>query len=224
MGKAKAITIAAVLLLSGAFAIGGIIVPPTENIDPLEDDSQYAYGENIGWLNFEPSEGPGVTVNESSVSGYVWAQNIGWINLSPAAYGGVFNDGTGVLSGYAWGQNVGWINFNPTVPDDPTHYGVIIDADGNFAGWAWGQNIGWIHFQSAIPVAYKVQTSWVPTGSTPVCVVDFNDLSGFCGAWLEAGAELPWDLSGSGGVDFKDYCVLAGNWLQECPEGWPLED
>ncbi len=26
-----------------------------ENIDPYEDGSQYAYGENVGWLNFEPS-------------------------------------------------------------------------------------------------------------------------------------------------------------------------
>ena len=25
-----------------------------ENIDPNEDGSQYAYGENVGWLNFEP--------------------------------------------------------------------------------------------------------------------------------------------------------------------------
>ena len=26
-----------------------------ENIDPNEDGSQYAYGENIGWVNFEPN-------------------------------------------------------------------------------------------------------------------------------------------------------------------------
>lgn len=26
-----------------------------ENIDPNEDGSQYAYGENVGWVNFEPS-------------------------------------------------------------------------------------------------------------------------------------------------------------------------
>ena len=25
-----------------------------ENIDPYEDGSQYAYGENVGWVNFEP--------------------------------------------------------------------------------------------------------------------------------------------------------------------------
>jgi hypothetical protein len=123
-----------------------------ENIDPLNDGSQYAYGENIGWLNFEPSLGPGVTVTTSQLTGYVWAENIGWINLSPTNYGGVFNDGTGNLGGYAWGENVGWINFSPT------YGGVTIDTDGNFNGWAWGENIGWIHFNSQSPVAYKVQT------------------------------------------------------------------
>ncbi len=26
-----------------------------ENIDPYNDSSQYAYSENVGWLNFEPN-------------------------------------------------------------------------------------------------------------------------------------------------------------------------
>jgi len=26
-----------------------------ENIDPNDDGSQYAYGENVGWLSFEPN-------------------------------------------------------------------------------------------------------------------------------------------------------------------------
>ena len=98
-----------------------------ENIDPYNDDSQYTYGENVGWINFEPVYGNGVQVSSSAVTGMVWGENIGWINLSPATYGGVANDGNGNLSGYAWAENVGWINFSPT------HGGVIIDADGNFS-------------------------------------------------------------------------------------------
>ena len=44
-----------------------IIITPfasAENIDPNDDDSQYAYGENTGWLNFKPQvQGdPGVHV------------------------------------------------------------------------------------------------------------------------------------------------------------------
>lgn len=130
-----------------------------ENIDPEDYGSRYAYGENVGWLDFQPGGpgGYGAEVADSHVSGHVWAENIGWINLRPANYGGVVNDGHGNLSGHAWGENVGWINFKPA------HGGVTIDADGNFNGWAWGENIGWVHFRNdAIP--YKVQTAW--TGNT----------------------------------------------------------
>jgi len=170
-------------------------------IDPNNDGSQYAYGENVGWLNFEPNHGPGVTVSDANLTGYVWGENIGWINLDPN-FGGVTNDGTGLLSGYAWGENVGWINF-----------------DGNFNGWAWGENIGWIHLASSAPVAYKVQTSWITS-----CVVDFDDLGRFCDLWLQTGPGLKADFDGSNGVDFEDYCTVAELWLRLCPADWPLKD
>ena len=89
-----------------------------ENIDPYDSNAQYAYGENIGWVNFEPNLvniNVGAQVSNKKIEGFIWAENIGWINLSPQHYGGVFNDGCGNLSGYAWGENVGWINFSPTV-------------------------------------------------------------------------------------------------------------
>jgi len=132
-----------------------------ENIDPDEDGSQYSWGENVGWLNFEPNvpDDPcdyGVTVSSTELVGYVWAENIGWINLFPLDYGGVFNDGLGNLTGFAWAENVGWINFDPNVPGDPTRYGVSFDCMGNFTGWAWGENIGWIRFDSSKPYNVKV--------------------------------------------------------------------
>jgi len=176
-----------------------------ENIDPDNDGSQYAYGENIGWLNFEPSEGPGVHVSKTQLTGYVWAENIGWINLNPD-FGGVVNDGTGILSGYAWGENVGWINF---IPD---YGGVTIDADGSFGGWAWGENIGWINFSSAQLFNYNVK----------VCKVNFVDLDNFLDDWLQSGASLPGDLSGNGEVDFVDYSIFADFWLDYCPDDWLL--
>lgn len=197
--------------------LAGIIEPATENIDPYDDGSQYAYGENVGWLNFEPNQGPGVTVADSNVLGFVWGENIGWINLSPTTYGGVLNDGTGLLSGYVWGQNVGWINFNPIVPGDPNHYGVIIDRNGDFFGWAWGENIGWISFKAATPVAYKVQTSWLTS-----CGVGFDDLDRMVEGWLSS--DVPGDLDGSGTVDLGDYAKLADLWLGLCPPGWPLAE
>jgi hypothetical protein len=123
-----------------------------ENIDPLNSNSQYAYGENVGWFNGEPNVGSGVEVKNLMLTGYIWVENIGWINLHPSNYGGVINDGHGCLSGYAWGENVGWINFAPT------HGGVSIDTDsGVFSGYAWGENIGWISFAST---HHSMATSW----------------------------------------------------------------
>jgi hypothetical protein len=122
-----------------------------ENIDPDNDGSKYAWGENVGWINFKPSSGSGVTVTDSAVEGYAWGENIGWINLSPTN-GGVINDGNGNLSGYAWGENIGWINFAPTGS------GVTIDpTTGIFSGYAWGENKGWINFA---PATGGVKTAW----------------------------------------------------------------
>ena len=194
-----------VLLLFASFAYA-------ENIDPDEDDSQYAYGENVGWLNFEPSEGDGVHVSKTQLIGYVWAENIGWINLSPSSYGGVLNDGSGNLSGYAWGENVGWINFDPNVPGDSNDYGVTIDSEGDFDGWAWGENIGWLNFQSADLYGYNVK----------VCVVNYYDLANFVDQWLKTGPDWPADLYSDQNVDFKDYTIFTGYWVDYCPPDWLL--
>jgi hypothetical protein len=180
-----------------------------ENIDPNNDSSQYAYGENVGWLNFEPSTGDGVQVASDKLTGFIWAENIGWINLSPSTYGGVFNDGSGNLSGYAWGENVGWINFNPVVSGDPNNYGVKIDVDGNFDGWAWGENIGWINFGLA---DYYVVA----------CKVTFEDLANFVDDWLDSGP-VPGNLDLTGDVNFEDFAIFSGYWLDFCPDGWQLK-
>ena len=173
-----------------------------ENIDPDDTGAQYAWAENVGWLNFEPSEGEGVHVSQADLTGFVWAENVGWVNLDPV-YGGVVNDGAGGLSGYAWGENVGWINFGPT------YGGVTIDTDGKFEGWAWGENIGWLRFDSA--QSYTVT----------VCMVGLDDLAGFAADWLEAG-DVPGNLDTLGIVDMQDYGILASYWLSYCPGDWPL--
>lgn len=133
-----------------------------ENIDRANDGSKYAYGENIGWINVKPSQGPGVTVTGTGVTGYAWSENIGWINFAPAFGGVTINPPTGVLGGYAWGENVGWINFAPIGG------GVFIDACGDFNGFAWGENIGWISFRSDGASPFYLRTSWVsPLDTVP---------------------------------------------------------
>jgi hypothetical protein len=185
-----------------------------ENIDPYRDGSKYAYGENVGWFNFGPSQGPGVTVRDGKVIGYVWQENIGWVNLSPTSYGGVTYDGQWRLSGYAWSENLGWINFNPTVPGDSTHHGVVIDSQGSFSGWAWGENIGWIHFNSTTPFNYKVRA----------CVVSLDDLTHFAQQWLINGPGFfTADLDHNNKVDFVDYSIFSSRWLDFCADTWQLK-
>ena len=152
-----------VLLLS-------LLVVTIANAANIDTSDKRAWGTNIGWLNFNPTHGGGVTVYDDHLEGFIWGENVGWIRLGSYAGGGahtyandawntygVNNDGSGNLSGYAWGTNVGWINF------DPNHGGVAIDPlSGDFNGYAWGENIGWISFQGTAEdcTSYKVATLW----------------------------------------------------------------
>lgn len=193
-----------------------------ENIDPKDDGSQYAYGQNVGWFNFEPNTGDGVQVASDRLTGFVWSENVGWVSLSCENTSscrtvpfGVTNDGSGNLSGYAWAENVGWISFScdNSSSCSTVDYGVTIDSHGKFDGWAWGENIGWVHLQSAKPVAYGVRA----------CVVTFYDLANFADLWLYTGPG-PADLDGeTDDVDFEDYGIFSGYWRDYCPDGWLLK-
>ncbi|OXU14242.1 hypothetical protein [Sedimentisphaera salicampi] len=191
----KSLSVTAFLIFSAGLPVSA------ENIDPYDDGSQYAWSENVGWLNFQPAQGSGVHVSSDSVEGFVWAENIGWINLSPSSYGGIENDGSGNLSGFAWAENAGWINFAPT------HGGVTIDTEGEFAGWAWGENIGWINFS----VLDAVQA----------CRVCNEDLLNMADNWLSGAAQA--DLNNDFNVDMIDCAILADYWLDYCPDAWPLK-
>ncbi|MFV2058833.1 MAG: hypothetical protein ACC707_20410, partial [Thiohalomonadales bacterium] len=105
------------------------------NIDPYNTGQIYAYGENIGWINFKPNQGPGVSITNSTFSGMAWGENIGWINFDTNQASVIF-DVNGNFSGFAWAENAGWINFT----------GVSINAAGEIRGYAWGENIGRINF------------------------------------------------------------------------------
>jgi len=157
----------------------------SSNIDPGAEEQQWAWSENAGWINFDPSRGIGVTVGDAYVTGYVWGENIGWINLNPAGFGGVTNDGYGELGGWAWGENVGWISFSCTATGtcDRVDYGVTVDPDGRFDGWAWGENIGWISFSLPGVSEYRVATSW-QAGSTLITLASFDAASGRCSVML----------------------------------------
>jgi thrombospondin type 3 repeat protein/dockerin type I repeat protein len=162
-----------------------------ETIDPQNDQHQFAWGENVGWINAEPSAtgNPGVTVSGAKLTGYMYGENIGWINLNCQNNGtcgstgnyGVTNDNLGNLSGYAWGENVGWISFScqnvPNTCASTGNYGVTIDkATGLFGGKAWGENIGWIVFDYTTSAANRVKTDDGDgvAGASDNCAFDAN--------------------------------------------------
>jgi len=54
------------------------------NHDGLGNLRGFAYGANIGWINFENTGAPKVDLNTGNLSGSVWSANCGWISLSNA--------------------------------------------------------------------------------------------------------------------------------------------
>jgi hypothetical protein len=44
----------------------------------------YAWGQNIGWINFETVGNPRISLSTGTLTGYAWSSNLGWINLNTA--------------------------------------------------------------------------------------------------------------------------------------------
>src|SRR6059058_4371091 len=93
-------------------------------VTSINPTNKYAYGANVGWIDWRGDTNNGAVIGEYVCSGFIYSANVGWINLgsgSPAngiqylntAPGdfGVNQDGLGNLCGYAYGANIGWINF-----------------------------------------------------------------------------------------------------------------
>ncbi|MEI6287959.1 MAG: hypothetical protein WCP18_00010 [bacterium] len=127
----------------------------------------YAWGENIGWVNFYTDGNGDLIVSSSTITGYIWNENFGWINMSPTwdpANGnvpngyGVKNDNNGNLSGYAWGENIGWLSFN----------GIKINTStGRFSGVSVvnaSDTVGRLNFDwtDASGTMGSIITSWRP--------------------------------------------------------------
>lgn len=144
------------------------VVPRTGAATTTDAGNRYAYGANIGWLDWRGDTNNGATVGDYVCSGYIYSANVGWINLgsgSPtngirylnlsAIDFGVNQDGLGNLRGYAYGASIGWIAFENTgVPK--------VDLfTGNLSGSVWSANCGWISLSNA--VAY-VQTDTITPG------------------------------------------------------------
>lgn len=153
------------LLILLTLAGGLASLRAASTIDPV---NKYAYGANIGWMDWRGDTNNGVVIGEYVCSGYMYAANVGWINFgggSPtnqiyyqnlsANDFGVNQDGLGNLRGYAWGANIGWLNFE-------SNGAPKVDLkSGRMSGYVYSANCGWISLSNAF--AY-VQTDTVAPG------------------------------------------------------------
>jgi hypothetical protein len=164
----------------GLVLLGIAAIHASETIDPDNDGSQYAWAENIGWLNAEPGRngGPGMSITPDTVEGWLWAENVGWISLAcantsscAAAEYRVTNDGGGNLSGYGWAENIGWISFSceNTGSCSSTDYGVVVDTmTGDLSGRAWSENSGWVSLSCSNTASCSTVDYGVTTDPTPL--------------------------------------------------------
>lgn len=69
-----------------------------------------------GVINFKPTGTTPVTIDDTNgIDGIAWGNEMGWITFDPTGPQGLtINTTTGVISGKAWSQAAGWVNFAPT--------------------------------------------------------------------------------------------------------------
>jgi hypothetical protein len=132
-----------------------------ETVDPDDDDSQWAWGENIGWLDAEPQGdgGPGVETTWEDLEGWLWSENAGWVSTAcentsscgDVDYGidveTIITNPSVEFRAWAWAENLGWISTACENTDScgEVDYGVEIEVGtGDLIGWAWSENAGWI--------------------------------------------------------------------------------
>jgi len=142
--------------------------------------NKYAYGANLGWLDWRGDTNSGAVIGEYVCSGYIWAANVGWIHLgsnapvngiqyqnNSATDYGVNHDGLGNLRGYAYGANIGWINFE-------TNGAPKVDLkSGKLSGYIYSANCGWISLSNAFA---HVQTDSIANAPD-------TDTDGMADAW-----------------------------------------
>ncbi len=183
---------------------------------------EFAWGENIGWLNWRDANGAvdGVLNCGAHLEGFIWAENVGWINtgngpLSGATYTNADSSDFGVnilpngdMEGFAWGENIGWINFD-TASAAPDHARYDSTA-GRFRGYAWGENVGWInlddsnHWVCAILGNINGDAAGVDTADLGTLIAEFNTVG--------PGGDVNCD----GVVDTADLGSLIANFGKSC--------
>ena len=130
----------------------------------INGTNRYAYGANLGWIDWRADGANGARVGEFICSGYLYAANSGWINLgsgtpadgiryqnNSAADFGVNRDEAGDLRGLAWGANIGWLIFTNRDVTGAAFEGPKVDPrTGRLSGFVYSPNAGWINLSNTV--------------------------------------------------------------------------
>jgi hypothetical protein len=220
------------VVITGSLCVG--VAQSESNINP---DYKWAWGENIGWLNWrheapaDPNKiSEGVFIGDTYLGGFMWAENVGWINVGDASpangvhyanlddtdFGVNLDPNTGELSGYGWGENVGWINFRAGASAEPPNPARFED-DCRLRGYVWGENIGWINLDDEEHLVARLLDGDLDYDGD----VDLADL-GYLLAPYGCCEGNPCydpvaDIDGDGCVGLADLGILLAYYGQTCP-------
>ncbi len=213
-------------------ALLGLAVPAMAQSSNITPGHKYAWGENIGYVNFRdsgsPSASQGVRMQATFFRGFAWGENVGYINFgdgSPANgvsyanpttgpvvgvpdFGVNRNPATGHLTGYAWGENIGWINFGGGALATPAQPARVDNAAHRLRGYAWGENVGWINLDDAALYVGTCPADYNGNGTLEV-----QDIFDFLNGWF-AGAPAA-DFNG-GGLSVQDIFDFLNAWFAGC--------
>jgi len=162
-------------MLTAAFVVSIIVAFSGQGATSINSANRFAYGANIGWMDWRGDGANGAVISEFVCSGYIYAANVGWIHLgdgtpangvryanNSATDFGVNHDGTGNLRGFAYGANIGWLNFTNRDATGAAYEGPKVDLlTGRLSGYVYGANVGWISLSNAVA---HVQTDSIPAG------------------------------------------------------------
>jgi hypothetical protein len=140
------------------------------------------WGETMGWINLNPTNGGVINTCSGILSGNAWGQNTGWINFKPTNGGVTISPTTGEFSGYAWSQNFGWVNFSCPGGDTcvKTSWRCSTPPGGGGGGGSVDLCLNLPNIQSTVPDGYyKVPSDLTTPGNCyvpPVCPNNNNPI------------------------------------------------
>ncbi len=190
-----------------ALVLGGSL-GSSQAVSTIDTDNRYAYGANIGWIDFKADGANGAVIGEFVCSGSIYSANVGWINLGSGIAAnliqyqnnaandfGVNHDGLGNLRGYGYGANIGWINFESLGAPKIDLY------SGQFSGHIYSANVGWVSLNDTFAL---VQSTTIQAGND-------DDGDGIADAWeRQKVGNLPTlthegDADNDGTTDYQEY-------------------